>query len=97
MAIAAILTIVIPVVFIAILVSVASSKRLRDQQVTSSDGHVVPENQDVTCSRYGHRHSREEASNTAEYGSRYIVHNDPEEGYVVLNGIKHRITDCKNL
>ena len=28
---------------------------------------------------------------------RYIVHDEPEQGYVILNGVKRRIEDCKDL
>ena len=28
---------------------------------------------------------------------RYIVHTDAETGYVVLNGVKRKISDCKYL
>lgn len=56
----------------------------------SDDGHVVPESQDLTCeTRHGHHH--------ASTGPRYIVHEEPERGYVVLNGVKRRLTDCRNL
>ncbi len=61
----------------------------------SSDGHEVPRAQDLTCeTKYGHVHNR-----LPEYERtpRYIVHEDPEEGYVVLNGIKRKISDCKYL
>lgn len=30
-------------------------------------------------------------------GKHLIAHPEPEAGYVVLNGVKHRIEDCKNL
>lgn len=30
-------------------------------------------------------------------GRKLIKHEDPEEGYVVLNGVKHKIEDCKYL
>jgi len=59
------------------------------RRTISSDGHAVPKNQDLTCERYGHDHGNIEG--------RYIVHEDPPEGYVVLNGIKRRIEDCRNL
>ena len=29
-----------------------------------------------------------------EFGPRYIVHDEPEEGYVILNGVKRKLTDC---
>ena len=59
------------------------------RRTISSDGHAVPKDQDLTCGRYGHDHG--------DLQERYIVHEDPPEGYVVLNGIKRRIEDCRNL
>ncbi|MBQ1476914.1 MAG: hypothetical protein IIZ33_02080 [Erysipelotrichaceae bacterium] len=58
----------------------------------SSDGHRVPKEQDLTCDRYGHDHEE-----NSEFGRRYIVHEDPEDGYVILNGVKRKISDCKYL
>lgn len=60
-----------------------------NRRTISSDGHIVPKDQDLTCGRYGHDHG--------DLQERYIVHEDPPEGYVVLNGIKRRIEDCRNL
>ncbi len=55
----------------------------------SDDGHVVRKEQDMTCNtKYGHDHPETK---------RFIVHEDPDEGYVVLNGVKRRIQDCKDL
>ena len=45
----------------------------------ASDGHRVPEDQDISCRQYGHRH---EGFDTP----RFIPHDDPEEGYIVING-----------
>lgn len=45
---------------------------------------------DVTCETlYGHEHD--------ENGHRYIVAQKAETGYVILNGVKRRISDCKDL
>lgn len=57
--------------------------------VISSDGHRIPPSKDITCAAYGHTHP--------ESAPRYIVHEDPENGYVILNGVKRKITDCKYL
>lgn len=60
------------------------------EKTVSDDGHPVPKSQDLTCeTKHGHRH--------APTGPRYIVHEEPELGYVVLNGVKRRLTDCRNL
>lgn len=53
----------------------------------ASDGHRVPKDQDISCRRYGHRHE--------EFNSpRFIPHEDPEEGYIVLNGVKMKLTEA---
>lgn len=81
------------IIFIAVIsiVSAALRKAVR-RPVRSSDGHIVPESQDLTCeTEYGHHHA------PTPPGSRYIVHEDPPQGYVVLNGIKRKISDCKYL
>ena len=73
---------------------ISSGKRAgnRSRRSISDDGHAVPRSQDLTCeTKYGHDHGGIEAQ------KRYIVHEDPEEGFVVLNGIKRRIKDCKYL
>ena len=79
-------------VFIIFLTAILSSMTARKRRVTrSDDGHEVPMNQDLTCeTQYGHNHG-------ALPEKRYIVHEDPEEGYVILNGVKRRIRDCKYL
>jgi len=60
----------------------------------SSDGHTVSPNEDLTCERVdGHVHS-ESSTLEQEYGKRYIVHNEPENGYVILNGVKRKLKDC---
>ena len=60
-----------------------------EKKTVSSDGHAIPKDRDITCeTQYGHDHS--------ESGRRYIVHEEPETGYVVLNGVKRKISDLKN-
>ena len=77
----------------------ALAKRMRDGTsgrltVRSSDGHYIKRGEDLTCeTNDGHNHE----DRSSEFGRRYIVHNEPNEGYVVLNGIMHKIEDCKNL
>lgn len=83
---------------IFIVISISGSKAAASgnkvKKVTiSSDGHRVARSQDLTCTtRYGHKHQE-----TSEFGKRYIVHEEPEIGYVILNGKKRKLTDCKNL
>ena len=70
--------------------SVISSIARRKNTTYSSDGHAVPTEDDFTCeTKYGHQHDYSER--------RYVVHEEPQQGYVVLNGIKRRIEDCKDL
>ena len=65
----------------------------KKRRTVSDDGHYVSPSDDLTCeTTAGHRHE-----NSGEFGQRYIVHNEPEDGYVVLNGIMRKIEDCKNL
>lgn len=55
----------------------------------STDGHVLRGEQDITCRQFGHRHNEEE-----EPATRFIVHDDPEDGYILLNGKKMRISEA---
>ena len=65
-------------------------RRANVRRTISSDGHAVSRKNDLTCeTKYGHDHG--------DAQPRYIVHEDPDEGYVILNGIKRRLEDCKNL
>ena len=62
---------------------------LFQRSVRTSDGHNLSEEQDITCRQFGHNHPEWE-----EPGTRYIVHDDPEEGFIILNGKKMRITEA---
>lgn len=57
--------------------------------VKASDGHILKGVQDITCRQFGHNHPEWE-----EPESRYIVHDDPEDGFIILNGRKMRITEA---
>lgn len=57
--------------------------------VRASDGHILSEMRDITCRQFGHNHSK-----WAEPATRYIVHDDPEQGYIILNGKKMRISEA---
>ncbi len=66
----------------------------RQRGTVSDDGHRVPRAQDLTCeTQYGHRHNSPDDRN---YAPRYIVHEEPEPGYVILNGVKRKIKDIKD-
>ena len=83
------------VVFFSSVASALKNARSRKKTVRSSDGHAVPKGEDLTCeTNDGHHHT---TGSESEFGKRYIVHNEPETGYVVLNGVKRKLTDCKNL
>lgn len=59
----------------------------RTKPTIAMDGHRIPKAKDVTCEgQYGHDHG-----NT---GPRYIVHEEPTEGYCILNGKKVALKDC---
>ena len=53
----------------------------------ASDGHRVPKDQDISCQRYGHRHEEFDTP-------RFIPHEDPEDGYIVLNGVKMKLSEA---
>ena len=53
----------------------------------ASDGHRVSRDQDISCRRYGHQHPEFDRP-------RFIPHEDPEEGYIILNGVKMKITEA---
>jgi hypothetical protein len=91
---AVLLTVIAVLVFTYAMIYVILIAIRRQNSPRSSDGHLIPPEKDITCNRFGHRHEQTE---TEAYTGRYIVHEDPETGYVILNGIKRRITDCKYL
>lgn len=81
-------------IFIVAVFTIATASRKKSPRIPpmSDDGHTVPPSQDLTCeTQYGHDHS------DTRQNKRYIVHEDPQQGYVILNGIKRKISDCKNL
>ena len=91
-------TILSAIIWIVIVVAFANVFARKGRRTISSDGHAVPKNQDLTCeTKAGHVHPEISAKDKADYGARYIVHNDPEMGYVVLNGVKRKISECKDL
>ena len=81
---------VVWIAFFAIAAVSAAQSKKRNHTI-SDDGHVVPASQDMTCeTQYGHRHEPSPER-------RYVVHEDPEQGYVILNGVKRKLKDCKYL
>ncbi len=46
----------------------------------ADDGHRLSGQDDISCRQYGHIHPESDDM------PRYVPHNDPEDGYIVLNG-----------
>ena len=83
---AAVFSIFYILIIVAVIKIAAKKGKLRVPKLkVSSDGHCDTND--------GHHH----ADQSAEFGRRYIVHNEPNEGYVVLNGVQRKLEDCKNL
>lgn len=55
----------------------------------STDGHILTGIQDITCRQFGHNHPEWEEPTT-----RYIVHDDIEDGFIILNGKKMHRTEA---
>ena len=55
----------------------------------AQDGHILNGIKDITCRQFGHDHGVEE-----EPLSRFIVHDDPEDGYILLNGVKMLLSEA---
>lgn len=87
-----ILVILIITIYSVIISNPAYRNRiLNSKQIIAQDGHLIPKDKDISCeNQFGHLHSKNNSS-------RYIVHEEPETGYVVLNGVKRKIEDCKYL
>lgn len=64
-----------------------AARRPSGKTPLASDGHRVPKDQDISCRRYGHKHEEFDRP-------RFIPHEDPEEGYIILNGVKMKITEA---
>lgn len=67
----------------------AMFSQCKNSESFSSDGCKIPPEQDLTCRRYGHKHET-----GYDKLPRYIVHEEPTKGYVILNGKKVRLKDC---
>lgn len=90
------MVVVIPILVYFLLMAfiiTLAKKSQKGRIVISDDGHQVKQSEDLTCeTKDGHRHPKNN-----DFGPRYIVHNEPSEGYVTLNGIVRKIEDCKDL
>ncbi|MCR4762259.1 MAG: hypothetical protein K5696_01880 [Lachnospiraceae bacterium] len=61
----------------------APRENLKQERI-ASDGHIIPARDDISCARFGHRH---EKSRDPEFPEEpFIVHDEPTEGYINLNG-----------
>lgn len=83
--------IIIILTFFAVIMGSTKIRFPSVRRTVAHDGHVIPRENDITCeTAYGHDHGQSE-------GRRYIVHEDPPEGFVILNGIKRSLEECKYL
>ena len=64
-----------------------TARRPSGNSPMASDGHRVSKDQDISCRRYGHNHPEFDIP-------RFIPHEDPEEGYIILNGVKMKLTEA---
>ena len=67
------------------------------RRTVSSDGHEVPPGEDLTVDTGASHYSRYKEKADEEFGRRYIVHNEPTQGYVILNGVMRSLDECKDL
>ena len=67
----------------------AKGKDGRPVRPSQSDTAKRLEAMMITCRRFGHRHSELE-----EPAVRFIVHDDIEDGYIILNGKKMHRTEA---
>ncbi len=58
-------------------------QNFKNEQI-ASDGHRIPAKDDISCARFGHRHEKSADPDFPE--AQFIVHNEPVEGYINLNG-----------
>lgn len=53
----------------------------------ADDGHVISKEDDISCRRFGHRHPEDDSL-------RFIPHDDPTEGYIILNGKRMLLSEA---
>jgi hypothetical protein len=81
------------VIIIAIICALASSAGKKKRKYPYSDRTPI-----VEQTHRPHEPVGEYSSNHADRVNENLIHHpEPEPGYVVLNGIKRRIEDCRNL
>ena len=52
----------------------------------ASDGHKISAEDDISCAWFGHDHSKDEKQDNIFPDKQFIVHNEPQQGYINLNG-----------
>ena len=57
----------------------------RGVERVASDGHKISAEDDISCAKYGHDHSHD-AKLEGFPDAQFIVHDEPQEGYINLNG-----------
>ena len=80
------------IVWRALMVDKNRRNRFRERQNAAgegkarvaSDGHTIPAKDDLSCARFGHQHKTTRDPMFPE--AQFIVHNEPAEGYINLNG-----------
>ena len=88
----------LPLLFAVVYVTKLKKLKSGANQERSSDGHIVPKEDSFTCeTKEGHHHPKMSQSDINDFGKRYIVHDEPEDGYVVLNGVRRRLDECSKL
>ena len=86
------LLIVILVIVMVLAVYTSTHKGTADE-TSPKNAKKTKHADDLTCeAKYNHKHDALPTDTP-----RYIVQEEPEEGYIVLNGKKIRKQDCKNL
>lgn len=77
----------------AMVMSASKAQNAPHNSTISGIRSALTKRDDITCTtEYGHAHDT--TALEQEYGKRYIVHNEPETGYVILNGVKRKLKDC---
>lgn len=106
------MTFLIVFVWAAVLIAVIASIIVSVRQGMKKSAHITPHREYETAenayeesqspieetSHEGHSPYGEYTRNHEDrIGRKLVPHPEPEPGYVVLNGVKRRIEDCKNL
>jgi len=70
-----------------------NSSNYNNSNYNNQTNYSIPKSQDIRCeTKYGHSHRPEYSMKNG----RYIVHDKPTTGYIVLNGVKYSRNELKN-